>query len=121
MRRSNERPLHASANDGAIDTDGPGKIRARYQRKNIANMPGPFRVLPILKNLCAQIDELYIEEVGPFGTMVTEEVRAKWLATGNKVRTTDVDQYIGMLAEQLDDPWKRSEFVMRARQLVGIR
>ena len=39
-------------------------------------MPGPFRVLPILKNLCAQIDELYIEEVGPFGTMVTEEVRA---------------------------------------------
>ena len=84
-------------------------------------MPGPFRVLPILQNLCATIDELYIEEVGPFGTMVAEEVRAKWLATGNKVRTSDVDQYIGMLAEQLDDPWKRSEFVMRARQLVGIR
>lgn len=83
-------------------------------------MPGPFRVLPILNSLCAQIDELYIEEVGPFGTMVAEEVRAKWLATGNKVRTTDVDQYIGLLAEQLDDPWKRSEFVMRARQLVGI-
>ena len=78
-------------------------------------MPGPFRVLPILQNLCATIDE-----VGPFGTMVAEEVRAKWLATGNKVRTSDVDQYIGMLAEQLDDPWKRSEFVMRARQLVGI-
>src|SRR5213082_2053777 len=100
---------------------GPGRSGRATTRKSIANMPGPFRVLPILKNLCAQIDELYIEEVGPFGTMVTEEVRAKWLATGNKVRTTDVDQYIGMLAEQLDDPWKRSEFVMRARQLVGIR
>jgi hypothetical protein len=95
----------------------PGAMPAR---KSIANMPGPFRVLPILQNLCAQIDELYIEEVGPFGTMVAEEVRAKWLATGNKVRTSDVDQYILLLAEQLDEPWKRSEFVMRARQLVGI-
>ena len=83
-------------------------------------MPGPFRVLPILNTLCAQIDELYIEEVGPFGTMVAEEVRAKWLATGNKVRTTDVDQYSGLLTYHVDDPWKRSEFVMRARQLVGI-
>jgi hypothetical protein len=48
-------------------------------------------------------------------------VRAKWIATGNKVKTTDVDQYIILLAEQLDEPWKRSEFIMLARQLVGIR
>ena len=33
-------------------------------------MTGPYRVLPILQGLCAQIDELYIEEVGPFGRMV---------------------------------------------------
>jgi hypothetical protein len=84
-------------------------------------MSGPFRVLPILQNLCAAIDELYIEEVGPFGAMITDEARAKWIATGNKVRTSDVDQYIALLAEQLDDPWKRSEFVVRARQLIGIR
>ena len=84
-------------------------------------MPGPYRVLPILQSLCAAIDELYIEETGPFGAMVTEEVRATWVATGNKVRTTDVDEYILLLAEQLDEPWKRSEFIMLARQLVGIR
>lgn len=84
-------------------------------------MGGPYRVLPILQNLCRAIDELYIEEVGPFGTMVTEETRAKWLATGNKVRTTDVDQYVLLLAEQLDDPWRRSEFVARARELIGVR
>jgi len=97
-------------------TRGPGANR----EEETANMPGPYRVLPILQNLCAAIDEMYIEEVGPFGTMVVSEVRAKWVATGNKVRTSDVDQYIALLAEQLDDPWKRSEFVMRARQLVGI-
>ena len=100
-----------------IYNDDPG---SGCREEEIANMPGPYRVLPILQNLCAAIDELYIEEVGPFGTMVVGEVRAKWVATGNKVRTSDVDQYIAMLAEQLDDPWKRSEFVMRARQLVGI-
>ena len=84
-------------------------------------MGGPYRVLPILQNLCKAIDDLYIEEVGPFGQMVTEETRAKWLATGNKVRTTDVDQYVLLLAEQLDDPWRRSEFVTRARELIGVR
>jgi hypothetical protein len=84
-------------------------------------MGGPYRVLPILQNLCKAIDDLYIEEVGPFGKMVTEETRAKWLATGNKVRTTDVDQYVLLLAEQLDDPWRRSEFVTRARELIGVR
>ena len=84
-------------------------------------MGGPYRVLPILQNLCKAIDALYIEEVGPFGTMVAEETRAKWLATGNKVRTTDVDQYVLLLAEQLDDPWRRSEFVARARELIGVR
>ena len=84
-------------------------------------MTGPYRVLPILQGLCAAIDELYIEEVGPFGKMVTEEARAQWVATGNKVRTTDVDQYILLLAEQLDDPWRRSEFIVRARGLIGVR
>jgi hypothetical protein len=83
-------------------------------------MPGPFRVLPLLEKLCAAIDEMFVEETGPFGAMVVEEARAKWLATGNKMKTTDVDQYIQLLALQLDDPWKRSEFVMRARQLIGM-
>jgi len=26
-----------------------------------------------------------------------------------------------LLAEQLDDPWRRSEFVTRARELIGVR
>lgn len=84
-------------------------------------MAGPYRVVPILQGLCAAIDELYIEEGGPFGKRMAEEARAKWVATGNKVRTTDVDQYTLHLAEQLDDPWRRSEFIVRARALIGAR
>ena len=57
-------------------------------------MTRPYRAAPILQGPCAAIDELYIEEVGPFGKRVAEEARAKWVATGNKVRTTDVDQHI---------------------------
>jgi hypothetical protein len=84
-------------------------------------MTGPHRLRPILQGLCAAIDELYVEEAGPFGRTVAGEARAKWIATGNKVRTSDVDQYIMLLAEQLDDPWRRSEFVVRARELIGVR
>lgn len=82
-------------------------------------MTGPFRALPILQKLCAEIDLIYIEEVGPFGQMVTAEAREAWLASGNKLRTRDVEQYIALLALEIDDQEKRVEFVGRAKQLLG--
>jgi hypothetical protein len=78
-----------------------------------------FRALAILQKLCAEIDLIYIEEVGPFGQMVTAEAREAWLASGNKTRTRDVEQYIALLALEIDDQGKRIEFITRAKQLLG--
>src|SRR4029450_3299373 len=49
------------------------------------------RALPLLNSHCGAIDALFIEEVGPFGRLVVAEVREKWLATGRRVRTSDID------------------------------
>ena len=83
-----------------------------------ADMTGPFRALPILQNLCAAIDALFIEEVGPFGQMVTEEARASWLASGNKVQTSDVDEYMALLA---GDRGPRAARRIRGGGVVGVR
>jgi hypothetical protein len=84
-------------------------------------MTGPFRALPILLQLCDAIDELFIEQVGPFGQMITGEARARWLASGNKMKTSDVDEYMALLAREIEDREQRAGFVLQARALVGVR
>ena len=84
-------------------------------------MTGPFRALPILLQLCDAIDALFVEHVGPFGQMITGEARGRWLASGNKMKTSDVDEYMGLLAQEIDDRAQRAEFVAQARALVGVR
>jgi hypothetical protein len=82
-------------------------------------MPDLHRVLPLLNSQCAAIDALFIEEVGPFGRLVVAEVREKWLATGRRVRTSDIDDYIALLASEVPEPRQRAEFIAGARQIAG--
>ena len=82
-------------------------------------MPDLHRVLPLLNSQCAAIDALFIEEVGPFGRLVVAEVREKWLATGRRVRTSDIDDYISLLASEVPEPRPRAEFIAGARQIAG--
>ena len=77
------------------------------------------RVLPLLNSQCAAIDALFIEEVGPFGQLVVAEVREKWLATGRRVRTSDIDDYISLLAGEVPEPRQRAEFIAGARKIAG--
>jgi hypothetical protein len=84
-------------------------------------MTGPYRALPLLLNMCAAIDNLFIEEVGPFGQLLCAEARTRWLASGNKMKTTDLDPYIVMLAAEIDGPERKSTFQLRARAIVGTR
>ena len=79
------------------------------------------RVLPLLNNLCAAIDALFIEEVGPFGQVVVAEAREKWLATGKRVKASDIDDYIVLLAREVPEARQRAEFINGARQIVGQR
>jgi hypothetical protein len=84
-------------------------------------MTGPFRALPILLQLCDAIDALFIEHVGPFGQMITGEARTRWLGSGNKMKTSDVDDYVALLAQEIEDRGQRTEFILQARALVGVR
>lgn len=82
-------------------------------------MTEPHRSLTILLKLCDQIDELFIEEVGPFGQLVVTETRESWLDTGPRVKTTDVRLYIDLLAREIPDADHRQHFLAKANALFG--
>ena len=82
-------------------------------------MSEQHRVLPLLIGQCAAIDALFIEEVGPFGQLVVGEAREKWLAGGRRVKASDIDDYIVLLAREVPEERQRSEFIAGARKIIG--
>jgi hypothetical protein len=78
------------------------------------------RALPVLLRICTAIDQLFVLEVGPFGTQIAEDARAAWLATGNKNRPADVEQYVALLAQNIDDPERRAAFVQDAVACIRL-
>jgi len=83
-------------------------------------MSTAHRALPVLLRICAAIDRLFIVEVGPFGAQLAEDARAAWLATGNKNRPSDVDQYVALLAENIEDRERREAFVQDALGCIKL-
>ena len=83
-------------------------------------MPNAHRALPILLRICAAIDRLFVVEVGPFGVQLAADARDSWLATGNKNRPADVEQYVLLLAQNIDDDERRDAFVHEARKCIHV-
>lgn len=83
-------------------------------------MSTAHRALPVLLRICAAIDRLFIVEVGPFGAQLAEDARAAWLATGNKNRPSDVEQYVALLAQNIEDPERREAFVQDAIACIKL-
>jgi hypothetical protein len=82
---------------------------------------GPtHRALPVLLRICAAIDQLFIVEVGPFGQQLAADARAAWLETGNRIRPADVEQYVALLAQNIDDPERREGFVTDAKACIHL-
>jgi hypothetical protein len=77
------------------------------------------RVLPLLNSLCEAIDALFVDEVGPFGQLVVSEAREKWSAAARRVKTSDVEEYVALLAREIPEPTQRAQFLARARELIG--
>jgi hypothetical protein len=78
------------------------------------------RALPVLLRICAAIDRLFIVEVGPFGAQLAADARTSWLASGNKIRPADVEQYVALLAEHVTDRERRNAFIAEARQCIHL-
>jgi hypothetical protein len=83
-------------------------------------MPPAFRALPILLRICANIDRLFVVEVGPFGRQLAEDARAAWLATGNKTKPSDVEEYVALLAQHIADTERREAFSSEARACIHV-
>jgi hypothetical protein len=83
-------------------------------------MSTAHRALPVLLRICAAIDRVFIVEVGPFGAQLAEDARTAWLATGNKSRPSDVEQYVALLAQNIEDPERREAFVQDAIACIKL-
>lgn len=83
-------------------------------------MATAHRALPTLLRICASIDQLFVVEVGPFGRQLAEDARTAWLATGNKIRPADIEQYIALLAQHIEDPERHEAFVADAMNCVRL-
>ncbi|HSS71499.1 MAG TPA: hypothetical protein VLQ46_12725 [Casimicrobiaceae bacterium] len=83
-------------------------------------MSTAHRALPVLLRICAAIDQVFIVEVGPFGKEIAEDARAAWLETGNKIRPSDVEQYVAMLAQNIADPERRQAFMQEALSCIKL-
>jgi hypothetical protein len=83
-------------------------------------MPPAFRALPVILRICADIDGLFVVEVGPFGRQLAEDARAAWLATGNKIKPSDVEEYVALLARHIADDERREAFVSEARNCIHV-
>ncbi|HEY7905032.1 MAG TPA: hypothetical protein VIH36_16400 [Casimicrobiaceae bacterium] len=76
-------------------------------------------VLPILIQLCDVLDRTFIETVGPFGELVVSEARVEWLAAGARIRTRDIEDYVALLAREVNDADARRQFLAAARAVIG--
>ena len=83
-------------------------------------MSTAHRALAVLLRMCAAIDRVFIVEVGPFGAQLAEDARTAWLATGNKSRPSDVEQYVALLAQNIEDPERREAFVQDAVACIKL-
>jgi len=76
-------------------------------------------VVPILLQLCTNIDRVFIEQVGPFGDLVVQEARKAWIAGGPRIKTSAVEAYISLLAGEIPDKKDRASFILRAHEVIG--
>lgn len=83
-------------------------------------MPPAFRALPVLLRICADVDRLFVVEVGPFGRELAEDARTAWLATGNKIKPSDVEEYVALLARHIADTERRAAFSSEARACIHL-
>jgi hypothetical protein len=83
-------------------------------------MPHAYRALPVLLRICAAIDQLFVVEVGPFGASLAEDARAAWLATGNKNKPADVNDYVALLAANIGERQQREAFIAEARACIRL-
>jgi len=81
-------------------------------------MSGSHNAHQSVLEMCDAIDEQFVREVGPFGQVVAEQTRARWLASGNKINATHAFEYLQLLSKQIPGKDKREAFLGKAMRFV---
>ena len=80
-------------------------------------MEKPKKIMPLVVQMIAQLDALFVEFVGPIGIELASAALHKWLAEG-KTGPSALRRYAQALSEQLDSPSERKEFLVKAERLL---
>lgn len=75
-------------------------------------------LLPVVRRMVAQLDQLFVEFAGPVAPELVGEVFAYWLISG-KTGPSGLSRYIEGLAQILDNPADQVRFTARARDIVA--
>ena len=97
-----------------------GRACGKCSNNDSDEMPNAHRALPVLLRICDAIDQLFVIEVGLFGSRLAEDARATWLMTGNKTKPSDVDRYVALLATHIADRESRDAFVTEAMECIRL-
>lgn len=75
------------------------------------------KIMPMVAQMIAQLDALFVELVGPIGFELAGVALNKWLDEG-KTGPSALRRYAQALSEQLDNPSERKEFLAKAERLL---
>lgn len=79
--------------------------------------PAQPKLLPVVKRVIEQLDQLFIEYYGRMGKSLADEVFKHWLQSG-KTGPSGLRHYVFALGVQFDDPAVRKDFTGRAERLL---
>ena len=74
-------------------------------------------LLPVVRRVVEQLNQLFIEHFGLLGKGLVEEVFKHWLHAG-KTGPSGLRHYVYALGVQLEDPTVRKDFIERAERLL---
>jgi hypothetical protein len=77
----------------------------------------PPKLLPVVRRVIEQLDQLFIGYFGRQGKSLAHEVFKQWLMAG-KTGPSGLRRYVYALGSQLDDAGVRTEFSERAERLL---
>ena len=74
-------------------------------------------LLPVVRRVIEQLDQLFINSYGRLGKSLADEVFKHWLQSG-KTGPSGLRHYVFALGVQFDDPALRTDFTERAERLL---
>ena len=80
-----------------------------------------MRVLPVVDRMRRNIDQLFLQFVGPMGAHDAAIVYETWVKTRKRTGPSGLNEYIRMLSVHIVDTQKQYEFMELARSKINLR